>query len=211
MEVENKTELIRLIPKVLWILVFVVAIFIFRSSIESELFPRLQSFKGFGVELTLYAEEGLRLAAKERHISIDESSVSLVVKRANRAAKELKGKSILWFDDNPAWNNNEVNLLRTLGLLITRVDTEQDALIQLQSKKHDIFLSDIKRNGIGDSGIVFLKDVYDKDLQIPTVFYISNLKPELGTPPFSFGITNRPDELLHYVIDIAERLGALNN
>ena len=169
-----------------------------------------QGCKGFGVEVALYAEEGIRSAAKERDISIDEASVSLVMRRANRAANDLKGKNILWLDDNPSWNNHEVNLFRSLGLLVTRVDTEQDALVKLRTNNYDILLSDIKRHGIGDAGVIFLKEIYNDGIRIPAIFYISNLKPELGTPPYAFGITNRPDELLHLVIDIAERLGAHN-
>lgn len=208
MEAENIRELIRLIPKILWVLVAVMAIVIFRSSIESELFPRVQSIKGFGIEVALFAEEGLRSAAKERDVPIDESAISLVMDRANRAAEVLKNKSILWLDDNPSWNNHEVKLFRTLGLLVDRVTTEKDALIKLQSGKYDIFLSDIKRNEKGDAGVVFLKDIHNKGIKVPTVFYITSFKPELGIPPFAFGVTSRPDELLHFVIDLSERLGA---
>lgn len=207
MDAEYKTEIIRIIPKVLWILVVVLAIIVFRSTIEHVLLPRVESFKGFGIEITLYVENGLRLAANERDVPIDESSLSRVMNRADKAAGSLKNKSILWLDDNPSWNSNEVSLFRALGLLITRVSTEQAALTELQTHQHDIFLSDINRYENRDAGIVFLKNISEKGMKIPAVFYISDLKPELGTPPYAFGITDRPDELLHYIIDIAERSG----
>ena len=35
--------------------------------------------------------------------------------------------------------------------------------------------------------------------------YIRRFDPTRGTPPLVFGITNRPDHLVHYIIDIAER------
>jgi hypothetical protein len=37
------------------------------------------------------------------------------------------------------------------------------------------------------------------------IFYLWDYKPELGTPAGAFGITKRPDKLLHLVIDALAR------
>ena len=38
------------------------------------------------------------------------------------------------------------------------------------------------------------------------IFYVGSLDKEKGTPPGAFGITNRPDELTHCVLDVLERV-----
>jgi hypothetical protein len=40
----------------------------------------------------------------------------------------------------------------------------------------------------------------------PVVFCILNLDPGRGTPGDAVGITNRPDELIHLVLDGLERV-----
>jgi len=40
---------------------------------------------------------------------------------------------------------------------------------------------------------------------LPMIFYVHKLKPGAGTPEGTFGITNRPDQLLHLVPDALGR------
>ena len=37
------------------------------------------------------------------------------------------------------------------------------------------------------------------------LFYVADLDSRRGTPPFAFGITSRPDALLHFALDVIER------
>ena len=39
----------------------------------------------------------------------------------------------------------------------------------------------------------------------PVIFYVGEVDERRGPPPGSAGITNRPDELLHLVLDVLER------
>ena len=45
----------------------------------------------------------------------------------------------------------------------------------------------------------------EDDDPTPVIFYIGIFDPKLGIPGGAFGITNRPDELLHLVLDALER------
>jgi hypothetical protein len=36
----------------------------------------------------------------------------------------------------------------------------------------------------------------------PVVFYAGAIDPDRGIPPGAFGLTNRPDELYHLVMDV---------
>jgi hypothetical protein len=71
-----------------------------------------------------------------------------------------------------------------------------------QLKFHAV-ISNISRNGNPDEGLQMLKAIRDESP--PIVFYILNLDESRGTPPGSFGITNRPDELMHLLLDVLER------
>jgi hypothetical protein len=37
------------------------------------------------------------------------------------------------------------------------------------------------------------------------IFYVGEFDPGRGLPPFAFGLTNRPDELLHLILDVLAR------
>jgi hypothetical protein len=39
------------------------------------------------------------------------------------------------------------------------------------------------------------------DDRLPIIFYIGRYDPTAGTPAGAFGITNRPDQLIHLAID----------
>jgi hypothetical protein len=55
------------------------------------------------------------------------------------------------------------------------------------------------------AGLEFLEQFRKTDKTTPVIFYIGVFNPEKGTPAQAFGITNRPDELLHLTLDALER------
>jgi hypothetical protein len=75
----------------------------------------------------------------------------------------------------------------------------------LSENRYDLVISDIARHGVPNEGIAFLSLMREQKLSRPTVFYVGRIDWDKGTPPYAFGITNRVDHLLHYVMDIVER------
>jgi hypothetical protein len=63
-------------------------------------------------------------------------------------------------------------------------------------------ISDIQRS-TGPSGLALAPAIATSRHPKPLIFYVRKLDP--GTPKFAFGITNRPDHLLHYVVDVVAR------
>ena len=51
--------------------------------------------------------------------------------------------------------------------------------------------------------IMMVKNAENKTT--PVIFYVGVFEPERGVPGQAFGITNRPDELLHLTLDALER------
>jgi CheY-like chemotaxis protein len=132
------------------------------------------------------------------------NSRSAVLKRARRVAPVLQGAQILWVDDNPGNNVAERQLLRHLDIFVDLARSTDEAKSMLKETPYDVIISDMKRGGDGQAGLELLSTMR-KDAIIPTIFYLTDFDRSKGIPVDAFGITNRPDELIHYVMDILER------
>ena len=113
---------------------------------------------------------------------------------------------MLWVDDHPLWNRPERRMLQAFGVMVDIVTNTGDALDLLQQHRYDVVISDIERAGDHDAGLAFAREIaYPSPLAKPIIFYVGALDRDAGTPPYAFAITNRPDHLLHYVIDVLAR------
>ena len=73
-------------------------------------------------------------------------------------------------------------------------------------RNYDLVISDIGRPMGQPSGRELGSFIAGRDEPRPfLIYYVTDLKPEMGTPPEALGITNRPDHLLHFVLDAVER------
>ena len=132
---------------------------------------------------------------------------SSAVRRAQVAEEAVQGANILWVDDNPDWIESEREMLNALGTSIQVTTRSESARDFLQNQNFDLVLSDISRHGKPDEGVLFLERMRSEGHDEPVVFYVGHVDQDRGTPPGSFGITRRPDELLHLVLDVLERKG----
>jgi CheY-like chemotaxis protein len=144
---------------------------------------------------------------------------SLISKRAQRTADVLQGAHILWVDDHPENNTNERNILYSFGMLVDLADSTDKAMSMLKTKKngrqrYDVIISDMKRVEKGEdkpqAGEELLRRIKEKAeefniIDIPVIFYAGGFDRRRGIPPYAFGMTNRPDDLLHYIMDVLER------
>lgn len=117
----------------------------------------------------------------------------------------MKGARTLWVDDNPSNNLYERTLLASLGVAADVAISTEEALYMMLRARYDLILSDMNRGSNDHAGIDLLQALSASDLDIPIVFYVSKLDPKRPIPAGAFGITNRADELLHYVFDLIER------
>jgi DNA-binding NtrC family response regulator len=84
--------------------------------------------------------------------------------------------------------------------------SSEEALKILSNGRYDLVFSDMVRGEEADAGIRFLEQFRKSDNTTSVVFYIDELDTDKGTPAKAFGITNRPDELLHLALDALERI-----
>jgi CheY-like chemotaxis protein len=119
----------------------------------------------------------------------------------------IRRASILWVDDDPSATLPERRILHELGFFVNPVASTADAIAALRTgvagHPYDLLISDMSRHGNDEAGVDMLKSLREAGLVVPVVFYVLRLRE--GTPPGSFGITNRPDDLMRLVLDVIER------
>jgi hypothetical protein len=128
---------------------------------------------------------------------------SSVLRRAALVERVLRGSRLLWVDDYPEGNIWEHDCLTALGANVKTVETTRSALACIEREGFDLILSDVAREGDPSAGLDALPELRQLAPDVPVVLYVSSLRG--GVPPGAFGITNRPDELLHLCMDTLER------
>jgi hypothetical protein len=197
-------ELAKLLPSLLWVLLAAAIIWNLWPHIKRDLIPHLSGFKAFGVELS-FARVQLDQAASQRGVQVSMNARSKVLRRASLTAQVLVGMRVVWVDDKPENNLNEMQLLNSVGIFVDQVRSTDELFARLGRVKYDAVISDIARGDETDAGIRMAAEMWNRHLYNWTIFYVTRFDPSQGAPPRAFGITNRPDHLLHYLIDIAER------
>lgn len=128
-----------------------------------------------------------------------------VARRAERLSSIITGSRLLLVNDNPSEMKPSIAIYEKLGIALT-LATSTDAAITLLSDGFDFVVSDMSRYGVDDEGIRFLKEMRRRGFNQPVIFTVARFFPEMGTPAFAFGITNRVDELMNLSFDILERI-----
>jgi len=203
-------EIIKIIPDLLWVLLALVIFIYSYRLIKKTLLPNVTNISAFGIKINMLKESIdsiYDIAKKDKmwDVSISELDKNIVLKRTNRNLNLFKNLSILWFDDRPDTLKNEIKMFRQLGGRIEVTTTLEKTISMLKTNNFDLMISDIDRNNGEEDGVSTLKQLYKNKTYVPTIFYIGDVNEELGIPPHAFGLTNRPDELLHLVIDVLER------
>jgi CheY-like chemotaxis protein len=204
-------ELVKILPSVFWLIVAIIVVAIFYRPIRNQLLPLVTGLKIGGIECS-FVREGIQaavaLAQKHKNwtVAVSEEEASLVMDRAARHLGLLQSSKILWVDDSPDNNFNEIKMLHQLRSDVeTATSTEEGMALIKEKKNYDLVLSDLKRGEDATAGLTMLGKLRESHPHLPVIFYVGVFNPERGVPPFAFGLTNRPDELLHLIIDALER------
>ena len=87
-------------------------------------------------------------------------------------------------------------------VLVECCKSGEAALAALDREPADLVISDIGRQDKNDpDGLQFLQKLRHRPDETPVIFYVGDYEPQLGVPDGAFGITDRPDQLLHLVLD----------
>ena len=210
MDIVVAQELIKILPSLLWVVFAFTVLYFFYQPIRDELLPKLASFEAGVVKMSFARESmdaAVELAQKNQRwpVVAPEADRERVLRRAQRCARLLADAQVLWVDDCPDNNVNEIRMFRQLKVAIDVATTTEAALELMKTTEYDLVLSDMARGDQTDAGIDFLRQLRVSDNTTPVIFYIGTVNPAKGVPPRAFGLTNRPDELLNLTIDVLER------
>lgn len=206
-------ELIKILPDMAWLLFWAILITLFYKPIRYQLIPKLSNLSMLGVKMSFIKESieaAVELGKKspQWQVVVPTKDKERVEQRAKKCLAQLQGGQILWVDDHPENNVNERRMFRQLKMDVDSVHSTEEALEMLTRSNYDIVLSDIPRGQDTLAGLDFLQRYVDslKDqAPLPVIFYIGDIDQSKGVPGYAFGLTQRPDELLHLVIDAMER------
>lgn len=203
-------DVFKLLLSFLWFGIVLFILIKFYKPIRYDLLQKLAGFKALGIEFSFIKnsiDAALELADKNPKwkVEVPESARNNVLNRAREHLDVFRNSSILWIDDNPENNLNEWRMFLQLNVKIELAKSTDQALDILHQKKYDVVISDMVRNNEDEAGLQFLNTFRKMDDTTPVIFYIGTYDPKIGVPFGAFGITNRPDELLHLVLDALER------
>lgn len=203
-------ELIKITPSLLWFLFIVIIFIIFYRQIREELLPKLSSLEAGSLKLSFIQdslEAAIKLADKSPQWQIDIPAVEkrTAVKRAKKNQNLFRGAKLLWVDDFPENNLNERQMFQQMGVVIDLSKSTDDALNILSTADYDFIISDMNRDNEPTAGLDFIKKLQTEKNYTPVIFYVGIVDKTKALPIGAFGLTNRPDELLHLTLDILER------
>ena len=198
---------IEIIPSLLWVAFGIVLFCLFYKQIRYDILPKLTGFKVMGAEFSFVKnsiDAAVEFGAKW-HVAVSEKDKAAVLDRAKRNIDVFNNARILWIDDHPGNNRHERRMFRQLRAHVDNATNSAEALKLLKIDIYDLVISDIARDRESDDGIKFLNTFREQDSNTPVIFYVGNYVRKQGVPKMAFGITDRPDELLHLVLDALER------
>jgi hypothetical protein len=202
-QTEVIVALIETLPAILAIVGVILLAIMFKKPIEQRIIPRLSGLKAFGVELTLL-KESLDEVDLAPEVSVSEGDKWSALKRAQHVWPVIRGARILWVDDQPERNKQLIEILLSFGATVDKALDTNEALTLLRRHQYDVVISDIERQEDDDAGSKMVSKMFDQRLYRWTIFYVvRDSLPDV--PKRGFSITNRPDHLLHFVMDVLER------
>lgn len=210
MDTDLIVAIVGLIPGLIWATLGVFVVARLYRPFREDVLPRLTGVQVMGLRLDIKADDVQRAveAVPRQGYTIPAGVGRSLLSRVERAAPVLLEASICWIDDSPASTLIERQLLSRLAVFVEPVGVaaEVRARAEVRGGAWDVVVADAARPGDPDSGtertlLRLRADGFDG----PAIFYVSDLDAKRGVPGGAFGITNRPDELLHLVIDALER------
>lgn len=196
-------ELIRVSPGLIVAVLAVALVLAYRKDLN-QLIKRITRFKALGFEAEFAAKE-LEKAIETQGVPVTPAEKHGVLKRLQLIAPLLKSVRILWVDDHPQNNVNERALVEDYGISVKVASNSADAEKELRESSYLMVITDLERAGNAREGLEFVDRTIRDRTYRPTIAYTGADQEGKPRPAHLFGITNRPDHLIHYVCDIVER------
>jgi CheY-like chemotaxis protein len=117
------------------------------------------------------------------------------------------GSSVLWADDHPEWSLEERAILRTLGINVVPVVSNEEAVSVANERPFDLVISDINRDG-DENGLRLPERLRTIGINLPFLFYTGEVDLSLGVPAGAVGISDDPALLIRDVLNVLSDRGS---
>jgi Effector-associated domain 11 len=141
-----------------------------------------------------------------KKLFVSDSQKATILQRLSNVKERNMSLKALWIDDNLPCTLSEQRLINALNVQIDSAHNSEMAESMIKNTTYHFIVSDMLRNDNPTEGVDFITKLVKQDIYIPAILYITKYNTEKGVPPHVFGVTNKPSELLHLVMDIIERI-----
>lgn len=193
-------QVIPILPDVFWILAIGVFLYLIGMKRINAALSRATKIGIAGLEIELKDE--VVAAAAARSPDVTGSEAGRAARRLAAAADLISGARFLWVDDHPLGNEREIGTLRGLDAEIDLADSTADAQARLKSAVYDVVLSDMARGADPEAGLDLIPRAAAAVGKPTLIFYVGKQRQ---VPSGAFGLTTRPDELFHLIVDALSR------
>ena len=117
----------------------------------------------------------------------------------------VRGRRVLWVDDEPSSNEVEAGLLKRLGVDVENAESTEEALARLRRDpaRFDLVVSDWARGEDPDAGRTLLEALPGLPRRWPVLMYVGRANERRRAEAAGLGakaLTDEPDELLKQVL-----------
>ena len=203
--------ILQLIPGLIWAVIGLFVVIRLYRPFREEILPRLTGVQLMGLRIDMSANEIQKAVESVKRPGVDYAPTvgASLLSRADRASELLHGSCIAWVDDHPETNLAERRLLSRMGVFVEPVSTAAEVATRARMggpTSWDVVISDAARPADPDAGVsATVARLRNGGHTGPVIFYIGSVDRARGVPADVFGLTNRPDELVHLVVDALER------
>jgi CheY-like chemotaxis protein len=124
-------------------------------------------------------------------------------------AAALKGRKVLWVDDNPHRNARERAALEYCGVQFSVASTTEEAMRLLPLEPFDAVISDMRRGSDKSAGYKLLDKVRAARPDLPFIVYCAAMEPghrAEAKARGAFGQTNVPSDLFALIVSALSRV-----
>ncbi|TSE14055.1 hypothetical protein C1D09_000775 [Mesorhizobium intechi] len=190
-----------LVPHLIWaIVILVILLWIGRDGLRA-LTGRIHKVGAGGFEIEF--QDRLENAAASHQLQIPLNALGKASRRLANQQALLEGARLMWVDDRPDNNRNEIKLFEDAGARVDTRITSAAAEAAILQVTYDLIISNVNREGSAKEGLRFATELAQYRNSPPLIFYVGRARKPV--PISAFGITDLPDELVHLVLDALGR------
>lgn len=193
-------QVIPILPDVFWIVAIGVFLYLIGMKRINAALSRATKIGVAGLEIEL--KDQVVAASAARSLDVTGLEAGRAGRRLAAAADLISGARFLWVDDHYSGNVRETETLHDLNAVIDLANSTADAEVRLKSAVYDVVLSDMTRGADSEAGMKLIPLVGNAAGNPALIFYVGEQRQ---VPSGAFGLTTRPDELFHLIVDALSR------